>query len=262
MFNLDEGRLDIRIRSVKYKAERDVLPYYYRRNRHSNSLVFYLKGGHRHTFEDGSECVSRDNDILFLPYGSNYVNRVIDSRIEYYQIDFEIFDNGEKVSLWDKPRLVSPFDVDGALQRFVDIYNLYTARPYAYTISALGNLLFLISLLLQEIDANAGVVASKKRISFAFNFLNNRYFENISISELASLSNMSVSNLEKNFLSATGRTPSDYRNSIRIEHAKTLLISGFSIRETSERVGYSDIYYFAKMFKRYTGQTPGKYSKK
>ena len=71
----------------------------------------------------------------------------------------------------------------------------------------------------------------------------------------------SVSNLEKSFKKHLKASPVNYRHKIRIEHAKQLLAGGYSVKETAEKVGYSDIYYFSRMFKKLSGTTPGKYAK-
>jgi AraC-like DNA-binding protein len=50
---------------------------------------------------------------------------------------------------------------------------------------------------------------------------------------------------------------------IRIDHAKTLLISGnYTVREVAEMIGYETEYYFIRKFKQITGITPGQYIKK
>ena len=54
-------------------------------------------------------------------------------------------------------------------------------------------------------------------------------------------------------------TPVSYRNHIRTEQAKILLEEGFSIDATAQKVGFSDRYYFSKIFKRNTGINPGEF---
>lgn len=55
-------------------------------------------------------------------------------------------------------------------------------------------------------------------------------------------------------------TPNHYITLRKIEHAKALLISGlFSVSEVSEQCGFSDVYYFSKVFKKYTGVIPSKW---
>ena len=93
--DIESDRIDIKIRDVLCKNESDVLPLFKRKSRHSNGLVFYVKGGHSLTTENGREHITAEGDLLYLPYGSSYENRVLGSGIEFYEINFEIFDNGD-----------------------------------------------------------------------------------------------------------------------------------------------------------------------
>lgn len=59
-----------------------------------------------------------------------------------------------------------------------------------------------------------------------------------------------------------GQTPSNYIIQAKLEHAKDLLLeSNFSIREISELLGYSDVFYFSKQFKQKTGMSPLRFRK-
>lgn len=52
----------------------------------------------------------------------------------------------------------------------------------------------------------------------------------------------------------------DYLTGMRVEKAKELLTgSNLKIKEVCERLGYSNINYFIKVFKDATGVTPGDY---
>ena len=51
--------------------------------------------------------------------------------------------------------------------------------------------------------------------------------------------------------------------SFRISKARQLLSDGTSrISDVAEKCGFRDIYYFSRVFKKYTGTTPGVYSRK
>ena len=59
-----------------------------------------------------------------------------------------------------------------------------------------------------------------------------------------------------------GVSPRRYQIMLRMETAKTMLQStDLSVREISERVGYTDQNYFSRIFKQHTGYAPTKYRK-
>ncbi|MBO5069404.1 MAG: helix-turn-helix transcriptional regulator, partial [Roseburia sp.] len=58
----------------------------------------------------------------------------------------------------------------------------------------------------------------------------------------------------------TGKMYKDYLMYLRIEYAKILLLQeNMTAEEVCQKVGYSSISYFTKLFKKETGVTPAKY---
>ncbi|GAB3740305.1 helix-turn-helix domain-containing protein [Spirosoma lituiforme] len=67
----------------------------------------------------------------------------------------------------------------------------------------------------------------------------------------------------RRFKAATGRTPSEYIQLVKVEQAKLMLEeSGQSIKEVSFRLGYDDLTYFRTLFKRHSGLTPVEYRRR
>ena len=60
----------------------------------------------------------------------------------------------------------------------------------------------------------------------------------------------------------TGQTVTEYINRLRIERSKTCLIySTMSVAEAAEACGFESQSYFTRIFRRYTGKTPGQFRK-
>lgn len=90
--------------------------------------------------------------------------------------------------------------------------------------------------------------------------------ERISFEELASKLAISRRNFDRRFIKATGNTPVEYLQRVKIEVAKNSLEKGRkSIFEVMHEVGYSDDKAFREVFKKITGLSPlhykGKYNK-
>jgi transcriptional regulator GlxA family with amidase domain len=65
---------------------------------------------------------------------------------------------------------------------------------------------------------------------------------------------------KRRFRAATGHSPMDYVQTLRIEEAKqTLETSDTATDEIAYSLGYDDPTYFRRLFKKRTGITPGRY---
>lgn len=90
--------------------------------------------------------------------------------------------------------------------------------------------------------------------------IENSYFQNITLHEVASLIGVSPPYLSRVFKKEMGINFIDYLNKIRIEKAKELLGNeDIKIHEVSEKVGFNNPEYFTRIFKKYIGQTPIKF---
>jgi len=94
----------------------------------------------------------------------------------------------------------------------------------------------------------------------AQSYIEQNVSEKISFEELASKLAVSRRNFDRRFISATGVTPVEYMQRVKIETAKGLLERGRkSIFEIMEQVGYSDERAFKEVFKKKTGLSPTDY---
>jgi AraC-like DNA-binding protein/quercetin dioxygenase-like cupin family protein len=90
-----------------------------------------------------------------------------------------------------------------------------------------------------------------------------RYFERLSLGEIANELHYSLPYLSALFKSETGISFSDHLKKQRVEAAKGLLLStNLSVSEISEAVGYGSLKFFEKVFKTLTGVTPRAFRKR
>ncbi len=110
-------------------------------------------------------------------------------------------------------------------------------------------------------DLPNGVPAPLSRpIQRAMGLIQQRYWDQLSLADLASQVGMSKHRLSHRFREVLGVTFREYLLKVRLERAKVLLAAGhLSITEVAHDVGFGDLPRFDKMFKRYTGFTPSAY---
>ncbi|PHV69797.1 DNA-binding response regulator [Sporanaerobium hydrogeniformans] len=91
-------------------------------------------------------------------------------------------------------------------------------------------------------------------------FIQNHYTEDISLQDVARAMNYSDAYFCKLFKQCFEKSFTTYLSEFRIEKAKQLLVDvTINVKEISDKVGYRDSNYFAKVFKRREGVTPSEY---
>ncbi|MFZ2540000.1 MAG: helix-turn-helix domain-containing protein, partial [Oscillospiraceae bacterium] len=91
-------------------------------------------------------------------------------------------------------------------------------------------------------------------------FIRRNYAKKITLEDVASFVYLSPSYFSKVFKDEMELNFNAYLNKIRIEKSKQLLVNDtVKLVDVSGLVGFEDQSYFSKVFKKLTGQTPGKY---
>jgi len=83
---------------------------------------------------------------------------------------------------------------------------------------------------------------------------------NLYMKKLGDSFDLSQRSLNRRFKKATGLSPVQYLQQIRLDKAKELLkTTNLNIAEVADQVGYSDNAYFSALFKRQISLSPGEY---
>lgn len=102
-----------------------------------------------------------------------------------------------------------------------------------------------------------------EKIATIQDWIENQYNKKIRVILLAQKAGMSRRTFERRFKNATGDSPLQYLQMVRIEKAKQLLEKGhITFDEITYHVGYEDSSTFSKIFKDRTGLSPNSYKKK
>jgi len=91
-------------------------------------------------------------------------------------------------------------------------------------------------------------------------WLEDNYAANFLLEDVAANVGLSLRSFMRRFKNSTGETPINYLQRVRVQVAMQLLGKGsLSIDEISYRVGYEDVSFFCRLFKRQTQLTPGEF---
>ena len=93
-------------------------------------------------------------------------------------------------------------------------------------------------------------------------YISHHYQENLKLGTIADLFGYNSSYLGKIFSKTTGKNFNAYIDELRIEHSKELLSNQqYKVYEVAQLVGYSNVDYFHKKFKKYVGISPAEFRK-
>jgi transcriptional regulator GlxA family with amidase domain len=100
-------------------------------------------------------------------------------------------------------------------------------------------------------------------VSNAQTYIENKLSERISIEQLSATFAVGRRSFDRRFIKATGNTPLEYAQRVKMEAAKREFETGRkTINEVMYDVGYSDVKAFREVFRKITGMSPLEYRKK
>ncbi len=142
------------------------------------------------------------------------------------------------------------------------IYNLYCEQPLkkALIYAEVIKICHYINNIYNSVETNNN---NNNKISPVIKYINENLSQDIELSALSSIINVSNNHLIRLFKSATNKTPVKYINDARIEQAMKLLInSDLTITEIAIQVGFANVNYMSNVFKRTLSIKPSEYRKK
>lgn len=99
----------------------------------------------------------------------------------------------------------------------------------------------------------SGMDALKEPVAY----VRKHYMQNICLEELAEITHISISALERRFKKFLGKTPKQFINEVRLENARRLLIeTNLAIATIANDTGFTDHSYFSRQFQKLFKQSP------
>lgn len=100
----------------------------------------------------------------------------------------------------------------------------------------------------------------QNRIEIVFNFMKTNLLKILTLDDIAQQVNVSASHFSNIFKEYTGYSPLNYFILLKMQEASRLLsLSNMNIKEIAFHLGYTDPYYFSRIFKKTIGRSPRDY---
>jgi AraC-like DNA-binding protein len=144
---------------------------------------------------------------------------------------------------------------------FTRLLHIWQAKENGYEWYTRVALLDLVETISRELQTAApSWNQAAGRVHAATEFIKLRFPDRISREDLARHVSLSPSYFSTVFRQFTGYGPMQYLARVRVEAAKGLLRdSSLPVHEVAQAVGFTDPYYFARVFKRQTGLSAQEY---
>ncbi|WP_299552378.1 helix-turn-helix domain-containing protein [Seonamhaeicola sp.] len=104
--------------------------------------------------------------------------------------------------------------------------------------------------------------STKNNLEKVLIYIAEHLHEALSVQNLANYCHLSTDHFSRIFKQNFGVRPLKYIQSKRVERAQLLLLTTYdSMQQIAEKVGFDNISYFSRIFKKITGKTPGSFRK-
>lgn len=246
-------------------------PYVHFRRKYHEYILYYILSGELFLAEDGEEYHLQENDLIILePSMEHWGTKTSACRFLYVHFDWEGMKSdgsgvdGQAIIV---PKYYAAETVQGILRlrdfadRLTEAFHgtdLYGREEAACCLQEL--MLTAASEYAGGLRRQSIPVRGKARqiIPELIAYLNRSYTEDISGEQIQERFHYHFDYLNRQFKRWTGSTIFVYLNMLRVKRAGQLLATGFyTIEEVARQTGFRDIYYFSRVFRRYTGMTPG-----
>lgn len=224
-------------------------------------LLFYVAKGSEHLFLDSEIELTEGSFVIFRPFEKQMHIQKSSKISEFYFVhfnapkDFDLFGFKSSFAYFNKPS-------SKVIDLFEEMIKELQSKEPAYEQICASKLFNIAYLLRRKYEKSSNPQYSDK-ISFVIQKMNKDYQKNYSLDEYAQMCCMSKYHFLRVFKSVTGCSPIEYRNSIRLEHAKDLLCdTDNTISEISLNVGYTSNAYFCNAFKLKFNISPSEFRKK
>lgn len=226
-------------------------------------IYVHLSGDVSFMVEDQLYPIQYGNVVITRPYEYHHCIYHTKTRHRHFWILFSGADNEKLLDLFFERR-----KGDGnlltleneSMQELVELCFSLCRQPQG-EVEKYFYFFKLLRLLEQAEMSGAESVESKQEMSSVLSAIHRRYGEPLSVRELAEGAHISISTMERWFAEHLHTTPSAYIRRIRLANAARLLSEQYSVTETAELCGFSDVSAMIGMFKKQYGVTPLRYKK-
>lgn len=244
------------IHKIRAAAMKTGQSYAQEKGRPGDCLIYIISGSAAYTTEQNETFALQKGNVLFLRNRLKYHSSVFSDDYAYIFVEFELETSGKNVhnqKISDENGRFEPL-----FRRLIETDVLKKAGSDIKCMSVLYEIYYEMIRCEKEKGAVSFRHPQIERVCYDMQqkFKNPDY----KVSDAARKAGISDVYFRRLFKEELGMSPLQYLISLRIAHAKNLITyEKKSVSEVASESGFSDIYYFSRMFKKATGFTPTEY---
>lgn len=225
-----------------------------------NFIIAYAESGKCHYLLEGRDVVLKQDQCVFFQRGEPHTAWADpEDPWRYFSVSFGLLflDEDTREAIQSLPTLHIPANSTHCRNLLFSLYRIWTTQPPGYYLQVRSMILELLREILCGSYEDTLTDAQQMRMQKALTYIHSNLTQTCSVSELARIAGFSESHFSKLFRIMTGQSVNTYQNLMRLAHARNLLQLGdCNVSEAAAAVGFRDIYYFSRMYKKLLGEPP------
>lgn len=243
-------------------------------------IILYIAGSGKFFWHDRLYTFRPGTAVLSWPGIPHHFHSQDGEELAYLEVTFSVEDDEGHVLRWPFSQLLTYyFAVDVSLDSGPWQTDELTYRKIEHGLNLLPRILYsdqrlrrvyafqtlfdILTALIQEPPETGTEQQStlSYRLEKAYDYIERNFNQPLDITQLAKQYNFSTGHFIRSFKSRFGTSPLACQQNLRLTVAERLLASGeYRVAEAARRVGYSNPYYFSRLFSKRRGVPPREFT--
>ena len=245
------------------KQESDVAYEYMSHVQDEYEFIYILRGSVEYKC-DGETFVAEAGDMYFIQPGQSHEETSLVEPLEFIYVKFFLYNyRGVRMDSFLKEKSLQRFQKPerGMREKFVKIFEEMQNRELGFkqiVENSISEILIDVMRILEMTQTEKDTSSSVNNvIALIIEDIAVNVHKNYSVEEVARAYGISKSSLHHAFKKQTGLPFKDYVNRMKIKEAEyQLTVTDKTVTHIAWALGFSNVYYFCRLFKKYKGITP------
>lgn len=213
-------------------------------------MLFYIRPGIFHTMEFDLEA-----PLCLLTVHFSY------AQVHMTEGQWTVGEEPETLPLHTVQELTDFYQIEEIFSRLAEGWS---AKLPGYEFAAKTSLQQLLIAIYQNNKRHNQNFSISMKVEKIIGYMHEHIYTKVTLPELAGLVQLSPAYLSRAFKENTGYSPIEFFSRIKMDKAKELILegSGKKVKEIAELLGYTDEFYFSRIFKRIEGISPSEFNSK